>query len=80
MSSAKVCECRRECAPGWGALLLSLLWGVSLGALLFTWTGRTSEDGRDEMRTEAVARGHAEYVLTDPKTGAVEWRWKEVPR
>ena len=33
--------------------------------------------GRLEFEQEAVARGADHYVIVDPKTGAVEFRWKE---
>lgn len=33
----------------------------------------------DSWRAEMVKRGQAEWVMANPKTGRVEWRWKEKP-
>lgn len=35
------------------------------------------EEMEQRERREAVEAGHAEYVITDPATGAVEFRWRE---
>jgi len=34
-------------------------------------------DGRHTVQKDAIKHGVAEYVITDPSTGATEFKWKE---
>jgi hypothetical protein len=49
-----------------GFLIVVAIVGASVGA--------SAEAGR--WRLDMVERGLAEYVVTDPLSGATEWRWK----
>lgn len=49
----------------WFALTVFAI-GLTLGVMI----------QRGYMMDKAVALGKAEYVILDPKKGAVEWRWK----
>lgn len=50
--------------------------GGTFDALMHDYGDATC--GREkEMRAEAIKAGVAEYVITDPETGAVEFRWRK---
>lgn len=49
-----------------------------LGVIFGFWMAWViwSDDAPD-LRTEAVRRGFAAYVITNPETGAVSFQWKD---
>ena len=57
-----------------GAIIVVIALTVS-----FTEWNSGRKRGIEQMQKEAVAYGAASYVITDPATGAVEFRWREKP-
>ena len=51
-----------------------LIGGVVAG--LFGFVLGAIDDPAHKLREEAIRMGVAEYVITDPKTGDTEFRWK----
>ena len=49
--------------------------GVLVGGIAASFVMAGVEDR--VWRSNAVAAGHAEFVITDPSVGSVEWRWKD---
>ena len=53
--------------------------GALLGGVVAFFVGLilgVTTDSADKLREEAIRMGVAEYVITDPKTGDTEFRWK----
>lgn len=66
-------------ADGCAAIVaaIALTCAIAFGGWRFWGFDNGLKVGRNEMQKEAVEAGHAEYVITDPATGATEFRWKE---
>jgi hypothetical protein len=60
-------------------VLLSTIATIYAGYLLAADNAELTRQLRT-IRAEAVALGHAEYVITDNATGRTEFRWKEVKK
>lgn len=55
-----------------------LVWGIICTALLAgVVSGFCAVGAYAAWERRAVERGAAEYVIADPKTGKVEFRWKD---
>lgn len=59
---------------GIGCAILGVLVGMVTMAAVGSWFCAMD---LSRWQRNAVEAGHAEYVITDPATGATEFRWKE---
>jgi hypothetical protein len=50
--------------------------GVVLGFVLALQLRPSATE--NQLRTEAIKRGYAEWVVVDPLTGKTEFRWKDI--
>lgn len=57
----------------WG--FLPCLWLMAFACISVASCTQDAMNGH--WQAQAIDRAAAEYVITDPKTGAVEFRWKE---
>lgn len=60
----------------WTDLIIKLCFAISIASFSAAVSIPFGARRVEQMKVEAIQRGHAEYFIVNTNTGATQWRWK----